>query len=75
MDGKVHRWYWGDAFFLSLQNLVFDGVFEVGFSSLSLPCPRRANAALPLPQFAPHPMYSVGYAGASSLTPYTFTQS
>lgn len=25
----AHRWYWGDAFFLSMQNLVFDGVFEV----------------------------------------------
>lgn len=22
-------WYWADAFFLSLQNLVFDGVFEM----------------------------------------------
>lgn len=28
-SASTNRWYWGDAFFMSLQNLVFDGVFEV----------------------------------------------
>jgi phosphatidylethanolamine N-methyltransferase len=50
---SLRRWYWGDAFFMSLQSLVFDGVFEVWSSDVyfdvSLLTKRR-------PQLAPHPM-------------------
>lgn len=63
------RWYWGDAFFLSLQNLVFDGVFEVRLVAPAHPLQARGSRSLASKtQFAPHPMYSVGYAGYYGLS-------
>ncbi|SCV73024.1 BQ2448_6949 [Microbotryum intermedium] len=71
---KDYAWYWGDAFFLSLQELVFDGVFEASLRQLP-DSPRSAWGISDLllinvlaSQFAPHPMYSVGYAGYYGLS-------